>query len=126
MKPQELIDIRHSAGLTQIQTARILNVTFCTINRWENGHVVILKKYEDAIRRLMRKRKPQSPFTPMQIVIAKPVPKKWRYPWKTGESLLYLGEIKQMPGHVAVVDRKGKVHWGYHDDTFREPKEMEV
>jgi transcriptional regulator with XRE-family HTH domain len=126
MKPRELIDIRHSVGLTQTQFAKALNVTFCTESRWENGHCKIHRKYEMAIRAMQCRKRRQSPFKPMQIVIAKPVPKKWRYSWKTGESLLYLGEIKQMPGHVAVVDRKGKVHWGYHDDTFREPKETEV
>lgn len=61
----------------------------------------------------------------MQLVIAKPTT-FWRHPWKAGDHLLYLGEILQMPGHVAVVDRAGKVHWGYHDDCFREPKENEV
>ena len=126
MKPQELIDIRHSTGLTQTQFAKALNVAFATESRWENGHCKIHRKYETAIRAMQCRKRRQSPFKPMQIVIAKSVPKKWRYPWKTGESLLYLGEIKQMPGHVVVVDKKGKVHWGYHDDTFREPKESEV
>jgi hypothetical protein len=40
--------------------------------------------------------------------------------WKAGDCLLCLGEIKDMPGHVAVVDKKGKVMWGYHDDNFRQ------
>jgi hypothetical protein len=40
--------------------------------------------------------------------------------WKAGECLLCLGEIKDMPGHIAVVDSRGKVMWGYHDDNFRE------
>ena len=126
MKPEEVRNIRHATGMTQTQFARALNVTFCTESRWENGHNRILKKYEKAIRTMQCRKRMQSPFKPMQIVIAKPVPKKWRYPWKAGESLLYLGEIKQMPGHVTVVDRKGRVHWGYHDDSFREPKESEI
>jgi DNA-binding XRE family transcriptional regulator len=126
MTRYELKTIRHSVGLTQTQFAKALNVAFVTVNRWERGHNSIPKKYEDAIRGMLCRRKPQTIFKPMQIVIGKASLKKWRYPWKAGESLLYLGEIKQMPGHVAVVDRKGKVHWGYHDDNFREPKENEV
>lgn len=48
------------------------------------------------------------------------------YPFKHGESMLLLGEIHNMPGHVAVVNKKGKIFWGYHDDNFREPTEDEV
>jgi DNA-binding XRE family transcriptional regulator len=125
MKPDELRNIRHGTGLTQTQFAKALNVTFVTENRWENGHCKIYKKYETAIRAMQCRKKRQSPFKAMQIVIALPSSKKWRYPWKAGDSLLYLGEILQMPGHVAVVDRKGKIHWAYHDDNFREPKESE-
>jgi hypothetical protein len=49
-----------------------------------------------------------------------------KYPFKNGESVLFLGEIENMPGHVAVVTRDGKVHYGYHDDHFREPTEEEL
>ena len=48
------------------------------------------------------------------------------YPFKDGEHVLYLGEIENMPGHVTVVTRDGKVHWGYHPENFREPTEDEV
>jgi DNA-binding XRE family transcriptional regulator len=126
MTRHELKMIRESVGLTQNQFAKALNVAFATVNRWERGHCAIHRKYEDAIRGMICRKKPQATFKPMQLVIGKATEKKWRYPWKAGESLLYLGEIKQMPGHVAVVDRKGRVHWGYHDDNFREPKESEV
>ena len=126
MTRHELKTIRHSVGLTQVQFAKAMNVSFATVNRWERGHCRIDRKYEDTIRGLMCLKRPQATFKPMQIVIGKASPKKLRYPWKDGESLLYLGEIKQMPGHVAVVDRKGRVHWGYHDDNFRELKESEV
>jgi len=40
--------------------------------------------------------------------------------WTAGDCLFCLGEIEDMPGHVAVVDKNGKVIWGYHDDNFRE------
>jgi hypothetical protein len=69
----------------------------------------------------------QSPFKPMQLVKASQPPKGYdQYPWKAGDILLYLGEIRQMPGHVAVVTRGGKIHWGYHDDNFEEPSEEDI
>lgn len=74
----------------------------------------------------MKRREPS--FVAPQVVIAKTPPKEYEknYPWKGGESLLYLGEITNMPGHLVVVDRKGKVRWGYHDDNFRHPTEEEI
>jgi len=47
------------------------------------------------------------------------------YPFKEGDLLLSLGEIKNMPGHCVVVDRNGNVLWGYHTENFREPTEDE-
>ena len=40
------------------------------------------------------------------------------YPFKKGEGLLLLGEIKNMRGHVAVVNDNGKVFWGLHVEEF--------
>jgi DNA-binding XRE family transcriptional regulator len=125
MTRQELKTIRHSVGLTQIQFAKAMNVSFATLNRWERGHCEIHEKYHKVIRGMMCKRKSQARFKPMQIVIAE-TEDNGKYPWWKGDAFLYLGEIKQMPGHVAVVDRKGKIHWAYHDDDFREPMENEV
>lgn len=48
------------------------------------------------------------------------------YSIKRGEAVLFLGEIENMPGHVAVVTRDGKVLWGYHEENFREPTEEEL
>ena len=64
----------------------------------------------------------------MKIMIALAPPEGYEdhYPWKEGEGVLSLGEIENMPGHVAVVTRDGKVHWGYHDDNFREATEEET
>lgn len=45
-------------------------------------------------------------------------PKGYKYPFKKGEGLLLLGEIKNMKGHVAVVNAKGQVFWGYHVENF--------
>jgi hypothetical protein len=40
------------------------------------------------------------------------------YPWKQGETVLVLGEIENMPSHVAVVTTDGKTHFGYHETFF--------
>jgi hypothetical protein len=42
------------------------------------------------------------------------------YPFKNGEILLFLGEIENCPGHCAVADKNGKVHWMYHTNNFVE------
>ena len=47
------------------------------------------------------------------------------YSFKNGERVLYLGEITNMPGHVAIV-HKEKVHWGYHSENFHIVPEDEV
>lgn len=63
-----------------------------------------------------------------RLVVADIPPKGFegKYPWKDGQTLLFLGEIEQMPGHCVVVDKAGKVHWGFHTDNFREPTEDEI
>lgn len=67
-------------------------------------------------------------FVPNQIVIFDDPPKGYedQYPFKTGQHFLFLGEIVQMPGHCIIVDKQGKVFWGYHTDNFREPTEDEI
>jgi hypothetical protein len=40
------------------------------------------------------------------------------YPFATGDTVLMLGEIEQMPGHVAVALRDGRVLFGYHAEDF--------
>jgi hypothetical protein len=49
-----------------------------------------------------------------------------KYPFQNGDSVLFLGEIENMPGHVAVVTKDGKVRFGFHEENFREPTEEEV
>lgn len=44
----------------------------------------------------------------------------------TQEVFIYLGEIPNMPGHVVVAGRNGKVYFGFHDDEFEELSEDEV
>jgi hypothetical protein len=48
------------------------------------------------------------------------------FPFKENEILLFLGEIKQMPGHCIIVNRRGSVYWGYHTDNFIEPSEDDI
>jgi transcriptional regulator with XRE-family HTH domain len=38
MTPQRLCDTRKSLGLTQEKMARLLGVSFVSVNRWEGGH----------------------------------------------------------------------------------------
>jgi hypothetical protein len=51
-----------------------------------------------------------------------PVMLNWKgpgYPFKNGDVVLMLGEILQMPGHVAVALKDGRVVFGYHVENFR-------
>ena len=51
------------------------------------------------------------------------------YTWNLcleNEHLLFLGEIPNMPGHCAVVDKSGRVHYGWDIDNFIELTEKET
>ncbi len=50
----------------------------------------------------------------------------WRDDFYWGETVLFLGEIKQMPGHCIVATKEGKVIWGYHTENFRLATEDEI
>lgn len=43
-----------------------------------------------------------------------------------GEYLLYLGEIQNMQGHAAFINKDGKVLWGYHPDEFEPVSDEEL
>ena len=45
---------------------------------------------------------------------------------KAGEVVLFIGEIENMNGHSVVVNKAGKVIWGYHTDHFREAIDDEI
>jgi len=64
----------------------------------------------------------------VKVMIVCDIPEGYedKYPFKNGDAVLFHGEIENMPGHVAVVTRDGKTHFGYHDDNFREPTEEEL
>lgn len=63
-----------------------------------------------------------------RVVIVDAMPKGYedKYPWKAGDSMLFLGELANMPGHCVVADRAGRVFWGFHTDNFREPTDDEL
>jgi hypothetical protein len=43
------------------------------------------------------------------------------YPFKKDEAYVFLGEIPNMPGHCVVAAKKnGKIHAGYHTESFAE------
>ena len=53
---------------------------------------------------------------------------KWKhaYPFNMHESVVFLGEINEMPGHCIVARKNGNVMWGYHTDNFRKIKKEEI
>lgn len=55
------------------------------------------------------------------------LPKGWeeKYPFKEGDTVLMLGEIEQMPGHVAIAMKDGRVLFGYHAEHFRKLSQEE-
>lgn len=49
-----------------------------------------------------------------------------KYPFKEDDVFVFLGEIKQMPGHCIVAGKDGRVIWGYHTENFVELTEDEA
>lgn len=47
---------RDEAGLTQTELAKLLNVSFSSINRYENGHHVPTKIVEEALKTFFKKK----------------------------------------------------------------------
>lgn len=43
-----------------------------------------------------------------------------------GETYLFIGEIRQMPGHCIVTDKNGKTIWGVHTENFVELEGDEI
>jgi hypothetical protein len=42
------------------------------------------------------------------------------YAFGMNDILLYLGELPNMEGHCAIVDKSGRTFYGYHIDNFEE------
>lgn len=47
---------RDEAGLTQTELAKLLNISFSSINRYENGHHVPTKIVEEALKTFFKKK----------------------------------------------------------------------
>lgn len=47
---------RDEAGLTQTELAKLLNVSFSSINRYENGHHAPTRIVEEAIKSFFKKK----------------------------------------------------------------------
>lgn len=47
-----------------------------------------------------------------------PVEYHSKYPFTRDDVLLFLGEVRQMPGHSVVATKDGRVVWGYHTENF--------
>jgi transcriptional regulator with XRE-family HTH domain len=49
-------ETRHRLGLTQLQFAQKLSVSFQSVNRWENGHTqplpIVLKQIEEVVKEM--------------------------------------------------------------------------
>jgi hypothetical protein len=64
----------------------------------------------------------------MSIVIFDPKENLFgvKHPLKRRETVLYLGEIVNVPGHCAVAKKDGEVIWLVHPEDFRKAKESEL
>ena len=61
-----------------------------------------------------------------RIVVVEYDDKRYKYPFNVNETVLLLGEIQNMKGHVVVVDNDNNVHWGYHPELFREAEDSDI
>ena len=48
------------------------------------------------------------------------------YPFSDDMTMVYLGEIANMPEHGIFIGKSGKCYFGYHISNFRELSEEEV
>ena len=53
------------------------------------------------------------------LAVVSDLPEGYPYPFANGDRVLLLGEISNMPDHIAVATRDGKVHFPYHPENFR-------
>ena len=49
-----IIKLRAKLNITQDELAKRLNVSFATINRWENGHVIPWRRYVYILEQLCK------------------------------------------------------------------------
>jgi len=68
-------------------------------------------------KKIIRARKIKCPY--LCVVEDLPEGYKDKYPFKEGDTVLMMGEVEQMPGHVVIATKDGKVLFGYHAENFR-------
>ena len=71
----------------------------------------------------MSKPKRLTKRTPVNTMIrfdfdAVPLEYHSQYPFTRTDVFLFLGEVKQLPGHCVVATKDGRVIWGYHTENF--------
>lgn len=70
-----------------------------------------------------KKYPPKCPI-PVNTIVRFTEKDDFNYPFKYHESLLFLGEITNMPGHCILVNRYHQTFWGYHTNNFEiEPED---
>ena len=47
-------------------------------------------------------------------------------PVRKGDTVVFLGAIPNMPGHIIVATARGRVLWGYHPDSFKKATDDEI
>ena len=52
-------------------------------------------------------------------ILARVIEKRMNPEIHLNDVVLLLGEISNMPGHLAFTNRSGKVFYGYHPENFR-------
>ena len=53
---EALKNAREEAGLTQMELAKLLNVSYSSINRYENGHHTPTRIIEEALKSFFKKK----------------------------------------------------------------------
>jgi hypothetical protein len=74
----------------------------------------------EVMANLSKRRKQFNPYTLARVT---GLPDGYSYPFANGDTVLILGEVYGMRGHVVIADSKGRVFWGYHAEYF-EPEEV--
>ena len=87
-------------------------------------------KYFIIVRKIKKIEPPFKPFTLVKFdyeSLPKNYWEQYRYNFPKNETLVYFGEIDQMPGHCIVCDFKtGKFFCGFHTDNFKPLTEDEI
>jgi hypothetical protein len=69
--------------------------------------------------RLYKKRLKQLREKPFLVEVFDLPKGEYQFPFKQGDVLVCIGEIEQMPGHVVLANKEGKILWGWDQFYFR-------